>query len=276
VNPDWITGFCDRSACFGLQFTLRNPATGRWEIKPEFRILANVRYKNVLEYIKEYFEVETVFYSGKNVGYRVGSVKDLISVIIPHFNKYPLLTSKVCTFNLWSKAINMMYHGDHKTKEGFTQIFSINAGINWGISTAVSTHFPELKAALLPSYSLNISPYELSGWWISGYFTIYCHFNVQLNPHGLKNYYYDRVVPSFNFSRSTVELPIISVLASYFEATANQRFDGSRADVNIYAIKSCSEVVYHFECFPLLSCKKDEFNVWANIVKDKEKLQERN
>lgn len=57
----------------------------------------------------------------------------------------------------------MMYHGDHKTKEGFTQIFSINAGINRGISTAVSTHFPELKAALLPSYSLNISPYELSG-----------------------------------------------------------------------------------------------------------------
>jgi len=189
VNPYWITGFCDRSACFGLQFTLRNPATGRWEIKAELRILANVRYKNVLEYIKDYFEVGTIFYSGKNVGYRVGSVKDLISVIIPHFNKYPLLSTKVCTFNLWSKAINMMYSGDHKTQPGFLEILSIYAAINRGISTAVSTHFPVLKAALLPSYSLSISPDELSGWWISGYFTIYCNFNVKMDPHGLKNSY---------------------------------------------------------------------------------------
>jgi len=68
-------------------------------------------------------------------------------------------------------------------------------------------------------------------------------------------------VPSFSFSRSIDELPIISLLASYFEATANQRSDGLRADVNIYAIKSCMEVVNLFEFFPLLSCKQDEFNV---------------
>jgi len=36
---------------------------------------------------------------------------------------------------------------------------------------------------------------------------------------GLKNSYYDRVVPSFNFSRSIAELPIITLLASYFEVT---------------------------------------------------------
>jgi len=166
-----------------------------------------------------------------------------------------------------------MSSGDHKTKEGFLEILSIYAGINRGISTAVKTHFPELKAVLLPSYSLSISPDKLSEWWISGYFTIYCNFNVSMDPHGLKKSYYDRVVPSFNFSRNIVELPTISLLASYFEATVNQRSDGSRADVNIYGIKSCIEVVNLFESFPLLSCKQDEFNVWAKIVQDKERLQ---
>ena len=97
-----------------------------------------------------------------------------------------------------------------------------------------------------------------------------------MDPHGFKNSYYDRVVPNFNFSRSIVELPIISLLASYFEATANRRSDGLRADVNIYKIISCIEVVNQFESFPLLSCKQDEFNVWARIVNDKEKLQVRN
>jgi hypothetical protein len=36
----------------------------------------------------------------KNAGYRVGSVKELIFVIIPHFIKYPLLSTKSCTFTL--------------------------------------------------------------------------------------------------------------------------------------------------------------------------------
>jgi len=57
----------------------------------------------------------------------------------------------------------MMYYGDHKTQEGFLEILSIYAAINRGISTAVSTHFPVLKPALLASYSLSISPDELSG-----------------------------------------------------------------------------------------------------------------
>ena len=50
--------------------------------------------------MKDYFGVGTIFHTGKNVVYRVGSVKDLVSVIIPHFEKYPLLSTKVCTFIL--------------------------------------------------------------------------------------------------------------------------------------------------------------------------------
>ena len=94
-----------------------------------------------------------------------------------------------------------------------------------------------------------------------------------MDPHTLRVSYYDRVVPSFNFSRNIKELPLISLLASYFEVTAHPRSDGSRADVNIYSIKSCIEVVNLFESFPLLSCKQDEFSVWAKIVQDKEKLK---
>jgi hypothetical protein len=78
----------------------------------------------------------------------------------------------------------------------------------------VKTHFPDLKPALLPTYSLTISAEVLSPWWISGYFTIYCNFGVDMNPHGLKNFYYDRVVPSFSFSRSIVELSILNLLRS--------------------------------------------------------------
>jgi hypothetical protein len=50
-----------------------------------------------------------------------------------------------------------MHSGSHKTDAGFREILAIHAGINRGPSTAVKTHFPDLKPALLPSYSLTLS-----------------------------------------------------------------------------------------------------------------------
>lgn len=35
------------------------------------------------------------------------------------------------------------------------------------------------------------------------------------------------------------------------------------------------EIVNLFESYPLLSCKQDEFKVWAKIIHDLEKLQGR-
>ena len=75
-----------------------------------------------------------------------------------------------------------------------------------------------------------------------------------MNPHGLKDSYYDRVVPSFNFSRSLKELPITTLLASYFEVTVNQRSDGLRTDVNIYGLKNCIEIVNLFQMIQRIYC----------------------
>ena len=55
-----------------------------------------------------------------------------------------------------------MHSGTHKTHAGFLNILAIHAGINRGASKAVKTHFPDLKPALLPTYSLTILPEELS------------------------------------------------------------------------------------------------------------------
>lgn len=52
----------------------------------------------------------------------------------------------------------------HKTQKGFMDILSIYASMNRGISAKVKAAFLELKAAIVPSYSLNISSSNLSSW----------------------------------------------------------------------------------------------------------------
>jgi hypothetical protein len=80
-----------------------------------------------------------------------------------------------------------------------------------------------------------------------------------MDPHGLKNSYYDRVVPEFNFSRNIAELPIMTLLASYFGVSPNIRSNGSRVDINVYGLDHALSIVNLFETHPLLSSKQDEF-----------------
>ena len=64
-----------------------------------FSICLHKKDKAILEYIKSNLGVGNITLHGKNgIQYTVSSLPDLINVIIPHFDKYPLLTQKRADF----------------------------------------------------------------------------------------------------------------------------------------------------------------------------------
>jgi hypothetical protein len=62
--------------------------------------------------------------------YNVTSLQDLTNVIIPHFDKYPLITQKLADFILFKKVIDLMNRKEHLTLEGIEKILAIKASIN--------------------------------------------------------------------------------------------------------------------------------------------------
>ena len=82
----------------------------------------------ILELIKKFFGVGDIKSQGKDsVQYRVTSVKDLIEVIIPHLEKFPLITQKRADFILFKQVVNLMYNKEHLTVEGFQKILNLKA-----------------------------------------------------------------------------------------------------------------------------------------------------
>jgi hypothetical protein len=69
-------------------------------------------------------------YKNGNVVYSVQSIQDLTNVIIPHFDKYPLLSKKRADFILFKRIVDLMNRGEHLTKEGLNKIVSIKASMN--------------------------------------------------------------------------------------------------------------------------------------------------
>lgn len=200
----------------------------------------------------------------KSVIFRVTKLSDLNEVIIPHFNKYSLLSRKKITFILWKNCVELMSLGLHKLEKGLHEVLSLYASIGRGASKKVMKDFPFLIPAEKPICTKPML--ELSEYWLSGYFSIYCNFNVDVNPHGLKESYYNRVVPSFNFSRNIEELFLMELLASYSEVIPNIRSNNLRVDVNVYGLDKLNRIVDLFTMFPLHSLKQKEFIIWSKII----------
>jgi len=106
--------------------------------------------------IKRFFNgvgnVKTRIRNGKSTGiYSVQSVKDLLEVIIPHFEKYPLITQKQGDFLLFSLALNLFKDKKHLTEEGINKIISIRSSMNNGLTKSLKDIFTNLEVIQRPS-----------------------------------------------------------------------------------------------------------------------------
>ena len=83
------------------------------------------------------------FRTNKNIAvFRITKIENLRNIIIPHFNKYPLISQKSIDFYLWSKVIEIIFRKEHLTQSGVLTILCYYAAINRGISKKVLMFYP--------------------------------------------------------------------------------------------------------------------------------------
>lgn len=97
-----------------------------------------------MELIQSYFGgigvIEQQYQSMSNL--RITSLKDIINVIIPHFDKYPLISQKKADFILFKQVADLMNRKQHLTSEGVQEIVNLKAAINLGLTDVLTQAFP--------------------------------------------------------------------------------------------------------------------------------------
>nr|AYE67638.1 hypothetical protein [Annulohypoxylon stygium] len=107
--------------------------------------------KPLLEKLQSTFKVGTINKAGDNAYlYRVTSPKDLLGVIIPFFDKYPLLTQKNSDFVLFKQIVEAINNKEHLHQEGLQRILNLRASINLGLSPELKAAFPDTVAKERP------------------------------------------------------------------------------------------------------------------------------
>src|SRR3989338_5245159 len=130
--PEYITGYVDGEGCFTVTFNIKAKALLGWELRPSFSVSQNEDRRQVLDIIKEYFGCGYIRrdYADKTVKFEVRDHHDLVTKIIPHFERFPFLSSKQKDFELFKKICNIVDLKLHLTKEGFIEILNLAYSMN--------------------------------------------------------------------------------------------------------------------------------------------------
>jgi hypothetical protein len=110
----------------------------------------------LLQKIQSFFAgVGSIRKHGKDsIQYEVDSIKDLVQVIVPHFDRYTLLSQKQADFLLFKSVVQLMSTKEHLKNEGLLKIVSIKAAMNLGLSETLKASFPDVKLVQRPEVQM--------------------------------------------------------------------------------------------------------------------------
>lgn len=169
LDPWFITGFTDAEGSFSVSLVKDKSLRSGWAIKYMFKISLHIKDYQLLQEINTFFGVGGVTCDLKNntSAYRVHDLENLVKIIFPHFQKYPLLSNKQADFLLFQEIIAKMYNDKgHLTEAGFLQIVSLRASLNNGLSPELAKLFPNVIPSTRPSVSM---PKLINKYWIAGF-----------------------------------------------------------------------------------------------------------
>lgn len=200
-------------------------------------------------------EWEILHHKVKTVQYRVTSLKDLIEIIIPHFENFPLITQKRADFILFKKVVDLMNNKEHLTQEGFQQIVNLRASINLGASLIANLKlaFPNtvpVTRPLIKDQEIR-DPYWLAGFVSGeGSFTINKTKNVQL---------------VFSIIQHSRDKELMKSLIAYLGCdTYVCRDKKDSVEFRVSKLNDLIEIIIpFFKKYPILGIKALDFSDWC-------------
>lgn len=135
LSPWFISGFTDAEGSFMVSIVKNSKRSMGFVLTYSFIIGLNFRDKHILESIKASWGVGEIYNhpSDNTQRYKVSNKKDILNVVIPHFNKYPLVTQKYIDFWIFKNIMYMIEKKEHLTQEGLNKIVNLRANLNLGI-----------------------------------------------------------------------------------------------------------------------------------------------
>lgn len=134
IEPSWLVGFTEGEGCFFPGITKSKASKVGSAVSLRFILVQHIRDIHLMNSICNYFNCGKLVKYPQNVQYRIDKLSDIDKILIPLFNKHPLVGSKRHDYLDFVKIAELMKNKAHLTDSGLEKIRLIKAGMNKGRS----------------------------------------------------------------------------------------------------------------------------------------------
>jgi hypothetical protein len=128
-----LAGFTTGEGCFQIKSFKSNTKLGK-TIRLTFTITQHNRDKELMVSLANLLGCGNIYSYQNNsaIDYKVSRINDLTEILIPIFDKYPVLGAKNLDYQDFKKAAVLIKNGEHLTEEGMINILKLKENMNKG------------------------------------------------------------------------------------------------------------------------------------------------
>ena len=130
-DPWWFAGFASAESCFLVN--IRNSSSNKcgYQVWLSFVLTQHKRDEKLMRSFENYLGCGSMEITTREVvNFHVRKLSDIMSIVIPFFQKHPIIGVKSKDFEDWCKVANLMLDERHLTLEGVEEIEKIKLGMN--------------------------------------------------------------------------------------------------------------------------------------------------
>lgn len=140
LKPEYISGLTQADGSFFISVSVSSKHKNGLRIRPKLTITQDLGSVHVLEAIKEYFNCGQIYVSSSkhSAEYVVDSIKDLTTIIIPHYQMYPLHLDKQRAFYILANVIKTLENKEHYDKLVLADMLKVIFAMNESSSRSLA------------------------------------------------------------------------------------------------------------------------------------------
>ena len=260
VNPWFVTGFADAEASFMVIVTKDSRKTTGWRVRVIFSISLHKNDLDILLQIKSYFGgVGNIIKERENsLVYRVYNLKQITTVILHHFDNFPLITQKRADYLLFNQVVKLMENGTHLTLEGLERVLALKASLNKGLTPVLKAGFPHVIPVTRPSVLEQKIP---NSYWLAGFTSGEGCFDISV----VKS---RNVEMRFRITQHVRDEALLVSLISYLGCGHYSKSKGN--NYGQYKSSKFSDILNNiipfFKQYPVLGVKAEDFEDWCKVA----------
>lgn len=274
LNPLFVTGFSDAESSFVVTI-LKNPRYKiGWNVQARFQIKLHEKDRALLILIQNYFQgigYISKINSKSTVEFRVSDITSLKNIILPHFERYPLLTNKYKDFIIFKQIVLLMSDNKHTNLEGLKEILEQRASLNWGLSKTLKESFPLIVGVKRITVDNNILN-DICSEWLAGFSSGESNFYIAISGN--------KVWLRFSVAQDSRDLLLLNSIVRFFNCGYVSQY--KNREVCEFVVTKINDIIIHiipfFDEYQIKGTKYNnylKFKQATVIIKNKEHLTEK-